>query len=172
MAERVFRSSLESDDIRATVNSLKARTIVASFNENTGMFPLTSTLVGEALQRVLPAEEVIAMGCLRGNHEWHIPLASPETYECLLTKERMTVRTEQGTRSAYLQPLMPREVFVRVLWAPAWVPQQAIYESLASIATVENFERCRVKFEDRAVHNLQFTASLVGVWPEKVPGDG
>ena len=169
MTEQVFQSSLESDDVRATMNSMKSRTVVARFSENTGMYPLTSLLVGEVLQRVLPASEVVAMGCLRGNHEWHITLASPEAYDCLLATEKITVRTEQGTRSAYLQPLVPRQVFVRVLWAPAWVPPQAIFETLASIAPVEDFERCRVKLGGRAVHNLQYTASLVGVWPEKVP---
>ena len=111
------------------MSSLNSRTVVARFNQNTGMYPLTSSLVGE----VLLAGEVIAMVCLRG-------LPGPSS-----------------CGSAFVEPLMPQEVAVRVLWAPAWVPPEAIFEMLSSISDVRDFERCRVRLADRAVHNLQYT---------------
>ena len=46
------------------------------FRKNTDMFYLTPELVGEAAVQVLPETEVVAMGVLRGNHEWHPTLAS------------------------------------------------------------------------------------------------
>lgn len=167
--ERVFQSEISSTEVLNQMSNMKDRTVVARFTENTGMYHLTSNLVGDALLQVLPATEVVAMGCLRGNHEWHITLATPEAAEVLLAASRITVTTAQGKRTAYLEPLQPRHVEVRVLWTPAWVPPQAVHEMLASIAVVSQFERCRCRLGEQAVHNLQYTALLHDVWPVKVP---
>ena len=169
MTEVVFQSTMDGSDAREELVSLKERTLVARFSDNTGMYRLTNDLVGEALLRVLPACEVVAMGCLRGNHEWHITLASREAVDVLITAGSITVRTEQGTRTAYFTPLMPREVSVRVLWTPAWVPAEAVHEMLASFSEVTHFERCRWRLGEQAVHNLQYTARLCNVFPARIP---
>ena len=165
MTKVVFQSTMDGSEAWEELVSMKERTLVARFSENTGMYRLTSDLVGEALLRVLPACEVVAMGCPHGNHEWHIKLASREAVDVLIAAERITVQTEQGTRNAYFTPLMPREV----LWTPAWVPVEAVHEMLASISEVTQFERSRWRLGEQNFHNLQYTARLQNVFPARIP---
>ena len=106
MTEVVFQSAIDGTEAREELVSLKERTLVARFTENTGIFRLTPELVGEALLRVLPATDVVAMGCLRGNHEWHFTLVSCEAEAALVAAERITVRAPEGTKTAYFVLLM------------------------------------------------------------------
>lgn len=171
MTEHVFRSSIGGRDEYDCSTSMKKRTVIARFGrQNQGMFMLSSELVAEAVIQVLPAADVVALGCLRGNHEWHITVATREACDTLLAAGHIRVTGPNAARrTADLEPLVPREVHVRVLWCPAWVPQEAVYELVCSIADVAAFERCRGRVGDYAVHNLQYTAILKNTWPGGVP---
>ena len=170
MTETYYTSSIAGDDAFRDARSLKERTVKMRFSSGTaGMFFLNNTNVGEALMQVLPANEILALGCLKGNHEWHCTLASYPGREVLLGAGSITVHSGGSTRVGYCEPLIPTRVEVRVLWSPAWVPHEAIYELLCSLAPVAEFTECRVRVGERAVHNLQYTAVLKDISPANVP---
>ena len=168
--EKIFTSSIDEADDLQTATSIKERTLKIKFGSGTsGMYFLNSTLVGDALLEVVPAAEIIALGCLRGNHEWHVTLASTAAKDALLEAGAVSTCSLGSTRSGYTEPLIPDRVQVRVLWVPAWVPAKGIYEMLASIGTVSDFEGARERLGDRAVFSLRYTATLSGISPSRVP---
>ena len=173
MTDTSFRSSFESREEYQQAASVKGRTVIARFDRSQGgMFPLNNSIVGEALLEVVPEGDVVALGCLRGNHEWHVTLATQAATEALLATGRIRVRGPGpafATREGYLEPLVPTEVNVRVLWCPAWVAPDVVFELLMSIGEVAEFERCRSRLGNSAVPNLQYTAVLKKVWPSQVP---
>ena len=170
MTETYFTSTVEGEEALSLATSIKERTVKIRFgNESTGMFFLTPSLVGEAITQVLPASEILALGCLRGNHEFHCTLANFAAAEVLLGAGSVVVRHGGYTRTGYVEPLVPTRVSLRVLWCPAWVPQTAIYELLCSLASVAEFEEVRARVGERAVHNLQYTAVLKDITPARIP---
>ena len=62
------------------------------------MFPLDSlhVCVGAALAEVVPVTDVTALASLRGNHEWHVTLATRATAEVLLHTGRLQVKGPHG----------------------------------------------------------------------------
>ena len=170
MTETYFTSTVEGEEALRQATSVKERTVKIRFGmENTGMFFLTPTLVGEAITQVLPASAILALGCLRGNHEFHCTLSDFAAREVLLGAGSVVVRSGGYTRTGYMEPLVPTRVSLRVLWCPAWVPQTAIYELLCSLAPVTEFVEVRARVGERAVHNLQFTAVLKDITPARIP---
>ena len=93
MTGTVFQSTMTSSEEREELVSLKEHTLVMKFTENNGMFYLTSELVGEAVLRVLKATDVVALGSLRGNHEWHLTLATREALATMIAAERQYAQT-------------------------------------------------------------------------------
>ena len=170
MSERIFASSLDGTDELEKAASIKERTVKVRFGHaSSGMYHLNNTLVGESLMQVVPASEIVTLGCLRGNHEWHVTLASTAARDVLLEAGEVSTCSLSSTRRGYTEPLVPTHVNVRVLWVPAWVPRDSIYEMLASLGTVVDFEGARERLGDRAVFLLRYTATLAGISPARVP---
>ena len=168
--DETFRSSVYGDEKWKLVCSVKDRTVIARFGTGTqGMFRLTHDLVSRAVLEFLPADEIVALGCLRGNQEWHITCKSLAAAEVLREAGELTVTCAGSRRRGHLNTLVPREVEVRILWCPAWVPQECVLEMLDSIARVQAFEFLREKVGENAVFSLKYRAILTGVWPARVP---
>ena len=172
MTEQCFTTSFDSPKDQEDAADIKSRTVVMTFSRALlgGMFPLDSLCVGAALTEVVSVADVTALGSLRGNHEWHVTLATRAAAEALLETGRLRVKGPHGAmREADLRPLVPTEVFIRVLWCPAWIYQDIVYELLASIGEVVEFERSRSRVGEFAIPNLQYTATLKRVTPSQVP---
>ena len=171
MTEQFFKTSYDTPGDLEDATSIKSRTVILRFSRaNGGMFPLDSLIVGAAVTEVVQVTDVTALGCLRGNHEWHVTLATQEVADTLLRAGSVRARgPNQATRIAYLEPLVKKEVYVRVLWCPNWVFPDIVYEMLESIGEVSAFERCRARVGEYAIPNLQYTATLKKVAPSQVP---
>lgn len=171
MSEQMFHSSFGNKEHYDYACSLKERTIVLRFGEAQGaMFQLDATNVGTALTKIIPEEDILALGSLRGNHTWHVTLASKTVTERLLEDGTVRVRGPNSSiRQATMETLIPRQVSVRVLWCQAWIASEVIFELLASIAEVEDFTRCRSRVGELAIPNLQYTAILKKISPAQVP---
>lgn len=100
----------------------KNSTVVIKFGVKEVCFQLDSLCVRAGITEHVPVGDIVALGCLRGNHEWHVTLATQAAKDVLLEVGRVNVRgPNQARRTGYIDPLVPLEVFVRVLWVPAWI---------------------------------------------------
>ena len=172
MTELQFRSSIDSTEEWRDQRSMRQRTVVLRFGRaGTGiMFKIDHSSLGNALLEHVEAQDIVALGCLCGNHEWHVTLVRTAAVDRLLETSRIAVQGPRGAvRYADMDPLIPQRVPVRVLWCPAWVPEEAIYELMESIAPVASFEQCRAKIGEHAVKNLQYSVLLEHIWPSRVP---
>lgn len=167
----MFRSSFGNKEEFDYACSIKEETVVLRFGTaQGGMFQLNSTNVGVALKDKIQEDDIIALWCLRGNHTWHATLATRGVTDALLEVDAIRVKGPNGaTRCAYLELLIPRQVSVRVLWCPAWVPSEVVFELLTSIAEVQDFDRCRSRVGEFNIPYLQYTAILKGISPAQVP---
>ena len=171
MTELQFRSTVDSTEDWRDQRSMRQRTVVLRFGRTgTGMFQIDHVSLGNALLEHVQVQDIVALGCLRGNHEWHVTLARAAAVDRLLEASSLAVEGPRGAvRHADMYHLIPQRVPVRVLWCPAWVPEEAIYEMMESIAPVASFEQCRAKLGEHAVRNLQYSVLLKNVWPSRVP---
>ena len=172
MTEQCFTTSYDSPKDQEDAADIRSRTVILTFSRAVlgGMFPLDSICIGNALMEYIPISDITALGSLRGNHEWHVTLATRAVKEVLLQVEGLRVKGPHGAvREAYLRPLVPTEVFVRVLWCPAFIFQDVVYELMASLGEIVHFERSRSRVGEQAIPNLQYTAVLKGVSPSQIP---
>ena len=65
MLEHTFTSTVGGEDHLREASSIKDRTIIARFGSgHNGMFLLNSNMAAEAITQVLPASEIVVLGCL------------------------------------------------------------------------------------------------------------
>ena len=88
---------------------------------------------------------------------------------CSTSAASVMVHAHSATRTAAMEPLILTQVDLRFLSCPAWVPKDAVFELLCSIALVVDFVPSCVKVGDRAVHNLQYVANLKDITPAMSP---
>ena len=93
-------------------------------------------------------------------------LAIAAATDVLLEAGEVSVHSCGSVRRGRAEPLVPDHVYVRMLWRPAWVPEESVYELLASLGAVSSFGATRERVGDRAVFLLRYTATIAGITPQ------
>jgi hypothetical protein len=154
------------------VMSIKERTVRLTLHYDRDIFVVDDQCIVDALKHIVDTHDIQCMGTLKRRLEYHVTFKTFENVKNLLSVEKIPIKRGNRVRWADVSALQPKEVQVRVLWAPYYLSDDAVICLLEQLSG-GMVTRLLRKSEDMAEYarykKTEFMVELMNCWPHQFP---
>jgi hypothetical protein len=156
----------------AEVMSIKERTVRLTLHYDKDTFVVDDQCIIDALKLIVDTHDIQCLGTLKRRLEFHVTFRTYENVKDLLSIERLTIRRGSKVRYADVSALQPKDVQVRVLWAPCYISDDAIISMLEQLSggmVTRLIRKTEQMAEFARYDKTEFMVELQNCWPHSFP---